>query len=116
MANEETTRRDLLQSLGALAAAALAWAWATLGTLGLGLIGELSRPALLGWVVLGLAIAGLARLGRKRRPDAPGANQDSPGDQGGTWDLPATLALGLTLWAVVVLGAPATLLPRPFCW
>src|SRR3954451_4080781 len=72
-----------------LAAATLAWAWATLGLEVLGPLGWLHRVALLLWSAAGLLI-GLACRGL--RPAGP-AEEPPSAPRGGGWE--GTLAVGL---------------------
>jgi hypothetical protein len=88
----------------ALGAAMLAWAWATLGALALGLAGFLARGPLLAWAGAGLALGGLVRA---LAPPAPRGAEPVDGPLDGA----ATIGLALTLWAVAVLGATSLLLP-----
>ncbi|MBX6312407.1 MAG: 4-amino-4-deoxy-L-arabinose transferase [Isosphaeraceae bacterium] len=87
-----------------LAAATLAWAWATLGVLGLGLVGALGRWPLLAWVAVGLLVAAGLRFSRPPGPEGP----PQPGEP---WGLSGMLALALVLWAALLLGLPSLLLP-----
>jgi hypothetical protein len=80
-----------------LAAATLAWTWATLGMEVLGPVGLLTRGPLLAWVVLGLAVGGWLRW---RNRDEPAASRRIEEPWG--WD--ATLAVALVLWASLFLG------------
>ncbi len=83
----------------------LAWTWVTLGTLGLGLAGLLARGPLLAWAAGGLAVAML--FGRP-----PGADRHADGSVSpGRWGLDAALAIGLALWAAIVMFMPTLLLP-----
>ncbi len=88
----------------AIGAAVLAWAWATLGALVLGLSGDLARGALLAWAAAGLVLGGLVRAMTAPPPGSP----DPPREP---VDGAATVGLALTLWAVVVNGLTAWLLP-----
>ena len=89
----------------AIGAAVLAWAWATIGALALGLSGHLARGPLLGWAAAGVALAGLARL---RMSDPP----DRPPPPGGPVDGAATLAIALAIWTLAWIGMPSWLLPE----
>lgn len=80
-----------------LGAAVLGWVWLTLGTIGLGAGGWLTRPALGGWSCLGLA---LALLSIRKPLGTPEATRPAPREHGLGW--PARLALGLT----VAMGIP----------
>src|SRR5262249_40885650 len=84
----------------ALGAAVLAWSWAPLGGLVLGLWGSLARGPLLAWAGAGLVLGGLVRA------LAPQPSQ-RPEPQGGPVDGAATVGLALTLWAAAVYGMPA---------
>jgi hypothetical protein len=88
----------------ALGAAVLAWAWVTLGVLILGLVGWLARGPLLAWAAAGLAMAAMLRLALA----APG---EAPDPGGGSWEISATVAIGLGLWAAVVIGVAAWMFP-----
>ncbi|MGE5757017.1 MAG: 4-amino-4-deoxy-L-arabinose transferase [Planctomycetaceae bacterium] len=80
-----------------LAAATLAWTWATLGMEILGGSGFLTRGPLLGWVALGLAIGGWLRW-RDRHIEVEEVAPTEP------WQWEATLAVGLVVWASLILG------------
>jgi hypothetical protein len=80
-----------------LAAATLAWTWATLGMEVLGPVGLLTRGPLLTWVVLGLAIGGWLRWRNRDEPATSRAIEEPWG-----WD--ATLAVALVVWAALILG------------
>ncbi len=58
------------------------------------------------WVLSGLAIS---VAGRVLKPPSEAMDECSEPDTG--WDATGLLALGLTLWAVLMIGAPALLLP-----
>ncbi len=81
----------------------LAWAWVIVGTLGLGLAGWLGRWPLVGWSVAGLLVSTL--LGR---PTPPAKTDPTPPDR---WGLAETIAVGLTLWAAIVMFVPTLLMP-----
>lgn len=89
----------------AIGAAVLAWAWATLGALALGLSGYLARGPLLGWGAAGLALGGLVRALAPRPPARPAS-------AGGPIDGAATLGAALALWAAAFMGIPMWLLPE----
>lgn len=91
----------------ALAAATLYWAGATFGTLGLGLAGRLDRTMLLAWVASALVAAVAASIVR-RRNSQPDRLLDT---EIARWDVPATVALGLVLWACLAIGTPSLMLP-----
>jgi hypothetical protein len=84
----------------------LAWTWLTLGTLGLGLAGWLTSPALLAWSAAGLLIS--AVVSRRAVQTSPVPVVKDPEEGLG---LAALLALGFTLWAMVVLLAPSLFFP-----
>jgi hypothetical protein len=88
----------------AIGAAVLAWAWATLGALVLGLSGHLARWPLLAWAAAGLALGGLVRAIAAPPPGSP----DPPREP---LDGAAMIGLSLTLWAVAVGGLTSWLLP-----
>src|SRR4051812_21126631 len=85
-----------------LAAAVLAWAWATLGMEVLGAAGLLARGPLLAWVALGLAIGGWLRARDRQGPVVAGTVAGPE-----PWGWEATLAVGLVLWASMVLAVPS---------
>ena len=86
-----------------LAAAVLAWAWLTVGAEGLGTLGHLDRPALVGWSTLGLAIGGvLAVLRPVRRAEV--GDPESVG-------FGANLATALVVWAGFRRGMVALIQP-----
>ena len=89
-----------------LATAVLAWVWVTVGEQILGTFGWIARVPLLGWIVFGLAISLAGRFMRPA-PVLPDA-EHSPSSR---WDTSAHLALGLTLWPVLVIGVPSVMLP-----
>lgn len=89
----------------ALGAFVLAWAWATLGTLGFGLGGWLGRWPLVGWSVAGLLISTL--LGRTTPPLPPKVDP-TPDER---WGLAETIAVGLSLWSILVMFVPTLLMP-----
>ena len=83
----------------------LAWAWATLGALVLGVSGHLARGPLLAWAAAGMALAGVVRLRMSEPPDCP-----SP--PGGPIDGAATLAIALAMWTFASVGFPGWLIPE----
>jgi hypothetical protein len=89
----------------AIGAGMLGWGWAVLGTLGLGLVGWLARGPLLVWAALGLAIAGASRM----LAGEPARSREKA--EQSAWDATATIALGLTLWAIVTIGVKAWVMP-----
>ncbi len=89
-----------------LAGSVLAWAWVTLGEQILGTLGAIGRLPLLGWVLLGLA---LAVSGRFLRPAPERPQEPSPTPP--RWEPAALVALGLILWLALVLGMPSLMLP-----
>ena len=89
----------------ALGAAVLAWAWATLGALALGLSGYLARGPLLSWAAAGLTLGGLIRV---LAPD-PTAR---PASRGEPVNGAATVGLALAMWAVAFSGIPSWILPE----
>ncbi len=88
----------------AIGAAVLAWVWATLGALALGLFGSLARGPLLAWAAAGLALGGLVRA---LATHPPGRSES----RGGPVDRAATVGLALTLWSVVIIGMTSWLVP-----
>ncbi|MBV8610227.1 MAG: hypothetical protein JO034_22550, partial [Singulisphaera sp.] len=89
-----------------LAAAILAWTWATLGMEALGTLGLVAPLPLLIWSTAGLAIGGLLRaIDRREVPDGPS------GPSGVGWDGRATLAVGLVVWGATLLGVQSLLFP-----
>lgn len=89
-----------------LAAAVLCWAWVTLGLQLLGALGLLGRGPLLCWSALG-AVVGWGT--RRFRPGLDSSDAFPIGDR--RWHVEATLAVGLTLWASVLMGMKSFLLP-----
>ena len=86
-----------------LAAATLAWAWATLGMEVLGIAGLLTYDALLAWTTAGLLIAGVfwwRDRGMRPAGETPQPGPDMTKDQ--PWEISAIVALGLVLWAFTV--------------
>jgi hypothetical protein len=90
-----------------LSAAVLAWTWATIGLELLGSIGLMSRGPLLAWSLLGAAIG---RGTRRFRPLADDDDEAFPGSDP-SWRVEATLAVGLVLWASVLMGMRSLLQP-----
>jgi len=88
-----------------LAAVVLAWAWLTVGMIGLGTVGWLGRGPVLGWSLMGLAAGWLATRGRTL-PDPP-----DPSPNGGGWSVEAAAAVGLMLWAAIVFLIPSLIFP-----
>jgi hypothetical protein len=88
----------------ALGAAVLAWAWATLGALALGLCGSLARGPLLAWAATGLGLGGLARALAPPTPERPKSER-------GPVEGAATIAIALTLWGIVLIGVTWWLQP-----
>ncbi len=94
-----------------LAAIVIAWSWLTLGLQTLGIAGQLNRPALVLWSVTGLGLALLAGwVWTGPRPGEPAAVAEHECDSAG-WSVPATIAVGLALWACLVIGIPSLMLP-----
>lgn len=93
-----------------LAAATLAWAWATVGMEVLGPLGWLSREPLWLWATLGLAIAAGLRRSDRRRPGPVGPSRE-PAPGGSNWSWASRVALGLVIWASTTLGVNSLLLP-----
>ncbi len=89
----------------ALGAVILAWAWISLGTLVLGLLGSLTRLALIGWCGLA-AVPAVIFLIIGRIPEPVEVSR--PRER---WGLDGGLALGLTLWAMIVAGVPSLIFP-----
>jgi hypothetical protein len=86
-------RRQLPGASGAvrlLGGATLGWAWLTLGTVGLGSVGLLTRPALAAWSALGLLVALMAWRPARAPAATPDRGPDAP------LGLVARLAIGLT--------------------
>ncbi len=105
-----TARGPLRQPPGlprGLAAAVIAWAWATLGMQGLGSIGQLRYVPLLAWSVAGLVLALIAA--RLRRPTD--LSPATPTADRSRLDGPALAAVGLMAGAVVGLLVRALSLP-----
>jgi hypothetical protein len=95
-----------------LAAATLAWVWATVGMEMLGIAGFLTYRALLAWTVAGLVNAAVLR-GRDRAAGAP-VESPPPGPslvKDEAWEVSAVVALGLVLWAITVHGLNSLLGP-----
>lgn len=93
-----------------LAAAVLAWTWATVGVEGLGTLGYLALGPLIGWSCLGLA-CGVLSLGIvKKRASGEDSrlNESEPADR---WDLWAYLALAAALWGIFAYAIPSLLGP-----
>ncbi|QDV34197.1 glycosyltransferase family 39 protein [Tautonia plasticadhaerens] len=91
-----------------LAAAVVAWAWATVGLELLGASGLMTRGPLLAWSLLGMAIA----WGTRRfRPHPIGDDPEAFPSGDPSWHAEATVAVGLVLWASVLLGMRSLLLP-----
>lgn len=86
-----------------LGATVLAWAWATVGLQGLGSLGLLGRGPLLGWSVAGMVLA--VAVGCRGGGSAEGKRAAEG------WDWPATLAVGLVLWACLGFGLTSLLRP-----
>jgi hypothetical protein len=89
----------------ALAAAGLAWTWATLGMEILGPFGLYQVGSLVAWVAVGLAIALAIRAFRPAPPDLI-----SPSTEPGL-GVAAVLAIGFALWTSLVLFTPSLMLP-----
>jgi hypothetical protein len=90
-----------------LAAFVLAWSWLSIGTLFLGLIGWLERGPLMAWSVLGLISGWVGRS--VSGPEIEPVEEKTPPAE--PWDLEATIATGLCLWAMIVLLMPSLLFP-----
>lgn len=86
-----------------LAAAVLAWTWATVGLQLLGTTGHLRRGPLLAWVAIGLALGWSGRL-KGRRVEVV-EREDR------RWGASATVAVGLAAWASLAIGLPSLILP-----
>ncbi|WP_152051717.1 glycosyltransferase family 39 protein [Tautonia marina] len=91
-----------------LAAAVIAWTWVTLGMEVFGALGFLERGPLLVWSMTA-GVLGWASRKRGPIPDSEKGEAFRAGDP--TWHPDATVALGLTLWASVLLGIRSLLLP-----
>jgi hypothetical protein len=89
----------------ALGAAVLAWAWATVGALALGLSGALARGPLLGWAAAGLTLGGLVRVLAPRPPATPATPREP-------LDGAAMVGLALVLWAIAFTAIPSWLMPE----
>ena len=89
-----------------VAAATLAWAWATVGLEALGASGVLSRGPMLLWSASGLAIGLFSRRIARHGGEAGLAEE-----AGGRWEWEAVVALGLAIWSAIILGVPSFLLP-----
>ena len=83
----------------------LAWTWMTLGTLGLGLAGWLTRSPLLAWSVAGPLLS--LWLGRTT---ADGWPEKIP-PSGSDWGVAVAIAFGLSIWAVLSLLVPSLIFP-----
>lgn len=112
-----------------LAAVVIGWAWITLGMQILGPIGLLSRWPLLAWSLLGTALGLGLRLRERRAWHSAalarsehnyGRSDQDLSETSGTvvapdpepgWDLAATIAVGLALWAAALFGARSLCLP-----
>jgi hypothetical protein len=90
-----------------LAAATLAWAWISLGLELTGSFGWLWLGPLAIWTSLGLLI-GLCLRWRASRSSTQPPLRDPAGP---SWDLSATVALGLVIWGALVMGSQSLLLP-----
>jgi hypothetical protein len=89
-----------------LGAVVLGWSWATLGMEVLGAAGGLTRPNLLAWTGLGLAVAlGFRLRGRMLEESV----ESKP--PGAAWTFEPVLAVGLVVWAAVFMGLRSLLQP-----
>ncbi|MEO6808832.1 MAG: glycosyltransferase family 39 protein, partial [Isosphaeraceae bacterium] len=103
-----TARHGFRQPSGgarALASATLAWTWMTLGMQALGTLGLIGQGLLLAWAALGMAV------GLGCRTFATDSTVEPAVSRGGGWEPSTTCALGLTLWALIVIGVPGLMLP-----
>lgn len=87
----------------ALAAAVLAWAWATLGVLVLGTLGRLELVPLAAWSIAG-GVIGAATIRSRSEDERP---TPKPSD----WCASATWAIGLVLVAAIPIATSSLLLP-----
>jgi hypothetical protein len=88
--------RGLARILGAVV---IGWTWLTVGMEGLGAWGFLTREALLGWSAAGFVLGVACRvIGRRRE------GQESASGIAETWRWEEVTALGLVLWASLVMG------------
>ncbi len=87
------------------AAFVLAWTWLTLGTLGLGLAGWLTRGPILTWSLGGPIVALLfMRQMPKTGPQSDPLHQIP-------WGFDVAIAFGLSSWAIVAMVIPSLVLP-----
>lgn len=101
-----TARFGLRQPAGAprgLAAATLAWAWATLGMELLGPLGLLAREPLLAWVASGLVMGTVCWLTRRGTPESP--------ELPARWSWIEIATIGLLIWTALLWALPSLLLP-----
>lgn len=89
-----------------LGAAVLAWAWATIGMELLGSIGLFAPGPLMAWSGLGLAVGWMTR-----RFDRGSRSTASPIAGPTAWGIGATLAVGLSLWAMGPIWGRSLMLP-----
>jgi hypothetical protein len=102
-----------------LAAAVLAWTWATVGLQTLGSLGFLAQVPLLAWTLCGIALTAVMATLSRRPGDHqasseladPHAITASRAKERAHWSGAAIVALGLAFWASLVLGVPSALLP-----
>ncbi|WP_165243942.1 phospholipid carrier-dependent glycosyltransferase [Paludisphaera soli] len=87
-----------------LASALLAWVWTTVGVQFLGTLGVLHVGGLLAWAASGALLGRASGLGRPAIEAPPPADAEAIGREG--W-----FAVGLALWAALVLGTSSLLMP-----
>lgn len=89
-----------------LASVVVSWSWMTLGVQLLGALGLVGRVPFLAWSLTGLAASAAFRW---RQP--PSREPETLTSPASNWEFSALLALGLTVWAVQVLGVSSFLHP-----
>ena len=93
-----------------LAAAVLAWTWATVGVELLGTLGYLDLIPLIGWSCLGLACGVLSLWIVKKRANGEEAIR-SVSDPADRWEACAYLALAAAMWGIFAYAIPSLLGP-----